>query len=142
MMAAVQLADSWLRMAAYHPVRIAILLFVAYLGITAVCVAAIKFLDGALWRGPAGWGLAAGATLLVGGVVWAIARRRAHGSDEDPITSPFDDVSSSADDEARGFRSRLFDPALIGSLTDTAMMPVATVILLAMTLVLHQMGAK
>ena len=72
----------------------------------------------------------------------AIARRRAHGTDEDPITSPFDDVGSSANDEARGLRSRLLHPALIGSLIDTAMMPLCTAIALGMTLVLHQMGAK
>jgi hypothetical protein len=114
-----------------------ILLFFAYLGITATCVVAIKFLDGALWRGSAWWALAAGTTVLLGGVMLAVARRRAHGSDEDPITSPFDDVGSSAHGEARGLSRRIPDPPLLGSLVDTAMMPAVTVVLLAITLVLH-----
>jgi hypothetical protein len=139
MVAVVPLADSLFRMAVYHQIRIVILMFFIYLAITATCVAAIRFLDGVIWSGSAGWGLAVGATTLAGGVAWAIARRRAVGSDEDPITSPFDNAGSSANDEARGSRSRFINPALLGSLVDTAMIPVMTVSLFAVTLVLHQM---
>jgi hypothetical protein len=138
MVAVDRFAHSELRMAVYHRIRIVILMFFVYLAITAICVAAIKLLDGVIWSESAGWGLAVGATTLAGGVAWAIARRRAVGSDEDPITSPFDDAGSSAN-EARGSRHRCFDPALLVSLLETAMIPVMTVGLFALTLVLHQM---
>jgi hypothetical protein len=137
MVAAFRFADSWLRTAVYHLMRFLMVVFLAYLGIAATCVVAIEFLDGVLWSGSAGWGLAAGASALVAGVVWAIARRRAVGSDEDPITSPFEGVVSSINDQARGSRGRLFDPDLLSSLIDLAIVPVMTVILLAVTLVLR-----
>ena len=123
-------ADPMLRMAVYHPICSAILVTFAFMAVSATCVVAVLFLDGVIWRVPAGLGLGAGGAVLVGGTVWAIMRHRASGSEEDPITSPFDDA---------GTPSRL--GALVGAVT-ILMIPVATVILLAVTLVLHQMSAR
>jgi hypothetical protein len=142
MVAVVRLADSWLRMAVYHQVRSAILMLFAYLGITATCVAAIKFLDEAIWRGSAGWGLAVGAATLVAGVVWAIARLRAHGPDDDPILSPFQNADASPSDKATSPLRRLSRYSLLATFPYVALVPLGTLVLLAMDLVLHQMGAQ
>lgn len=141
-MLVVRFADSVLRMAVYHRIRIAILMFFAYSAITATCVAALMLLDEAIWRGSAGWGLAAGAATLVGGVAWAVARLRAHGSDEDPITSPFDDAGSSPGHKAAGPLTRLFGSSLFAAFPYIALIPLGTLFLLATTLVMHQMGAR
>jgi hypothetical protein len=86
--------ESVLNMVVYHRIWTCILLVFAWVASTATMVVALTYFDGVLWPGSAGWGLAAGASALVAGVVWAIARRRALGSYEDPITSPFDGVVS------------------------------------------------
>jgi hypothetical protein len=137
----VRFTDSVLRVAVYHPVRSAILAFFAFLATTATCVAALVLLDSAIWRGSAGWGLAVGAATLVGGVVWAIVRLGAPGSGEDPITSPFDTAGTPPGDEAPGQLRRLVGPSLLGTLTYTAMIPVGTTFLLAVSLVLHRISA-
>lgn len=137
----VRFTDSVLRAAVYHPVRSAILAFFVSLATTATCVAALMLLDSAIWRGSAGWGLAVGAATLVGGVVWAIVRLGAPGSGEDPITSPFEPGTAPGDEAPGRFRG-LFGPSLLGTLTYTAMIPVGTMFLLAVTLVLHHMSAK
>ena len=64
---------------------------VAFLAGTTTCLLALAFLDQVLWRGPYGWGLAAGAAGTSGGLLWrAILRGRPPGPVDDPITSPFD----------------------------------------------------
>ncbi len=118
-------AEPMLRMAVYHP----ILMWLALMASMAIFVISLIFLDVVIWRVSAGLGLAAGGAVLMGGTAWAVMRHRASGSEEDPVTSPFDDA---------GTPSRL--GALVGAVT-IWMIPVGTVLLLAVTLVLHQMSA-
>jgi len=100
-------------------------------------------LDEVIWRGSAGFGVAMGSVVLAGGVAWAIARLRAHGAEEeDPITSPFDIAGMSAGGSVPKCRRGLFGTSLIVTLTYTAMIPAGTVILLAMTWMLHLMSPK
>lgn len=89
--ALVRYAVSVLRMAVNHPrlFPVGSVLF-AFLAGTTTCLLALTFLDQVLWRGSHGWGLAAGAAAMSGGILWAIVCRRPPGSVEDPITSPFD----------------------------------------------------
>jgi hypothetical protein len=115
----------------------------AYLACTAAFVIPLVLLDEVIWRGSAGLGLAMGAAVLVGGVAWAISRLRTHGAEEeDPITSPFEDAGTSADDNGPKSRGGLFGSSLLSTLTYTAMIPAGTVILLAMTWVLYLMSPK
>jgi hypothetical protein len=131
--------DPLLRRLVRHPIPGVIL---AYLAGTAALVIPLVLLDEVIWRGSAGLGLAMGAAVLVGGVLWAIARLRAHGAEEeDPITSPFDSASASPGRDAPKCRRGLFGSSLVPTLTYTAMIPVATMILLAMTWMLHQVSA-
>jgi len=95
-------ADALYRTAARHPIRSAILLFLAFTATAATGVAALMLLDEVIWLVPAGWGLAAGATTLAGGVVWAVARLRAYGSEEVRITSPFEPADTSSSNKATG----------------------------------------
>jgi len=133
MVAIGKFADSVLRMAVYHPLRSAILAFSAYVATTATGVASLMILDAAIWRGSARWGLAAGAGAIVGGVVWARVRLGAPGSGEDPITSPFDNASTSSGAQEPGSIRRSFGPSLLSTLTYTAMIPAGTMLLLAVT---------
>jgi hypothetical protein len=142
MMAVLLFIDSLLRMAVHHWIRAAILMTFASLSTTATGVAVLLLLDETIWRASAGWGLAAGASVLAGGVGWALARLRAGGSDEDLITSPFDIADRSSSGETRGPLQRLFRPSLISGLINTGMIPVATVFLLALTLMTYQMTPR
>lgn len=141
MVATARFAESVLRTVVYHPVLAGILAWLTFFAITAVSVVAFTSLDEAIWAVSAGWGLAAGAAVLTGGVVWAIARLSALGSGGDPITSPFDQTSTSTSDEAPT-PTKLSANSRLATLTYTAMIPVGTVILLAMTLMLHLLGAR
>jgi hypothetical protein len=89
--ALVRYAVSVLRLAVNHRrlFPVGSVLFM-YLAGTATCLLELRFLDQVLWRGSGGWGLAAGAAAMSGGILWAIVRRRPPGSVEDSITSPFD----------------------------------------------------
>ena len=132
--------ESVLRMAVYHQIRSCILLVFAWIASTAVFWAALTYIDGVLWRGSAGWGLAAGATVMAGGVVWAVVRLRAHrpmALEEDPITSPFGQAGRGSSDEAPDF-PRPFRPSLWAILAHTAMIPALTFGILATGWILDQ----
>jgi hypothetical protein len=131
--------DPLLRSLVRHPIPGVTLV---YLTGTVALVIPLVLLDEVIWRGSAGLGLAMGAAMLVGGVVWAIARLRAHGAEEDdPITSPFDKAGTSTGGNMPKRCRGLFGSSLVLTLTYTAMIPVATMILLAMTWMLHQVSA-
>jgi hypothetical protein len=132
--------DPLLRRLVHHPIPGVILVYLA--GSAAIVIPTI-LLDEVIWRGSAGFGIAVGAAVLVGGVAWAIARLRAHGAEEDdPITSPFGNAVASAGGSVPKCRRGLFGTSLIVTLTYTAMIPAGTVILLAMTWILHLMSPK
>jgi hypothetical protein len=89
--ALVRYAASVLRLAVNHRRLFPVISMVfLYLAGTAACLLALRFLDQILWRGSGGWGVAAGAWAMSGGILWAIVRRRPRGSVDDQITSPFD----------------------------------------------------
>lgn len=132
--------DPFLRRLVRHPIPGVIL---AYLACTAAFVIPLLLLTEVIWHGSAVLGLAMGAAVLAGGVVWAIARLRAHGAEEeDPITSPFDKAGRSPGGDAPKRPRGLFGSSLVVTLTYTAMIPLGTVILLAMTLMTHQVSAR
>jgi len=131
-------ADSVLRTAVYHQIRSVILTFCIYLVGTATFVAALVFLDGTLWHAPAPLGLGAGAALLAGGAGWALARLRNDGPENDLITSPFGGANTSPNGGTGPLRG-LFGPSLISILIYAGMIPVGTVLLFAVTLLLHRM---
>jgi len=136
--ALIRFTEPFLRSLVRHPIPCVIL---AYLAGNAAIVIPLILLDEVIWRGSAGLGLAMGAAVLAGGVVWAIARLHAHGAEEeDPITSPFANAGTSPGDDAVKCRRGLFGSSLVFTLTYTAMIPAGTVILLAMTWTLHQMS--
>jgi hypothetical protein len=135
-------ADSVLRAAAHFPIRSAIPVFLVYLAVMATSVAALIFLDEVIWRVASGWGLATGAAILAGGVAWAVARIHAHGPEEDPITSPFDDADTAPSDKATGHLGRLSGSSWLAWFPYIALIPLGTLSLFAMTLVLHRVGAK
>lgn len=137
--ALVRYADPLFRMLVHHPIPSVIL---AYLAGTAAFVVPIMLLDEVIWHGSAGWSLAAGAATLAGGVVWAVAHLRSDGSEEDPIASPFENAGASLGDNAPESPGENLTPSLLAVLTYTAMIPAGTVILLATTVTLHQMGAR
>jgi len=137
--ALVRYADLLLRMLVHHPIPSVIF---AYLAGAAAFVFPIMLLDEVIWHGSAGWGLAAGTATLAGGVVWAVARLHSYGSEEDPIRSPFEKAGTSLSDNAPESSKRSSTPSLPVLLTYTAMIPVGTGILLATTVMLHQMGAR
>jgi hypothetical protein len=141
MVAIARFAEPVLRTVVYHPIVAGILAWLTFFALAAICVVAFTSLDEAIWRVSAGWGLAAGAAVLTGGVVWAIARHSALVSGGDPITSPFGEASTSTSDEAPT-PTKLSANSRLAMLTYTAMIPVGTVILLAMTLILHRLGAR
>jgi hypothetical protein len=138
--ALVRFTDPLLRALVRRPIASGVL---AYLACMAAFVIPLLLLDVVIWRGSAGLGVALGAAVLVGGVAWAIARLRTHGAEEeDPITSPFEDAGTSADDNGPKSRGGLFGSSLLSTLTYTAMIPAGTVILLAMTWVLYLMSPQ
>lgn len=143
-LAFLQFYDPMSRMAFEHPGRLSILIGFTLTANAAAGVAALKLLDEAIWRGSAGWGLVVGAATLVAGVVWAIARLRTHGAEaeEDPITSPFHNADTSPSDKATRPFGRLSGSSRLAIFPFIALVPLGTLILLGMTLVLHQMGAK
>ena len=141
MVAVARFTEPVLRTVVYHPIIAVILAWLTFFAIIAIGVVAFTSLDEAIWRVSAGWGLAAGAAVLTWGVVWAIARRSTPGSGGDPITSPFDAVSTSTSDEAPT-PTKLPANSRLATFPYTAMIPVGTVILLAMTLMLHLLGAR
>jgi hypothetical protein len=141
MVAIAWFAEPVLRMVVYHPIVAGVLAWLAFFAVTAISVVAFTSLDRAIWRVSAGWGLAAGAAVLTGGVVWAIERHSALVSGGDPITSPFDEASTCASDGAPTPK-KLSANSRLATLTYTAMIPGGTVVLLAMTLMLNRLGAK
>ena len=134
-------SESVLRTVVYHPVLSGILAWLTFIAIAATYAVTRTSLDGAIWRASAAGGLAVGAAVLAGGVGWAVARGDASVSGGDPITSPFDDASTSTSDEAPTPK-KLSATSLLVTLIYTAMIPVGTVILLAVTLILHLVGAR
>jgi hypothetical protein len=138
--ALVRFIDPLLRRLVRHPIPGVILV---YLAGTAALVLPLVLLEQVIWRGPARWGLALGAAVLAGGVVWAVARLHAHGAEEeDPITSPFGDAGTSPGDNAPRHPRGLSGSSLFVTLTYTAMIPAGTVILLAMTWILHLLSPR
>lgn len=141
MVAVVRFAEPVLRTVMYHPIIAVMLVWITFIAFIAIGVVAFTSLDEALLRVSAGWGLAAGAAVLTGGVLWGIARCSAPSSGGDPITSPFEAANTSTSDEAP---SPTKPPAnsRFATFPYTALIPVGTVILLAMTLMLHLLGAR
>jgi hypothetical protein len=141
MVAVVRFPEPVLRTVMYHPIIAVILAWLTFIAIIAIGVVASTSLDEAILQVSAGWGLAAGAAVLTGGVLWGIARRSAPGAGGDPITSPFEQASTSTSDEAPT-PTKLPANSRLATFPYTAMIPVGTVILLAMTLILHLLGAR
>lgn len=156
MTAMVLFFESVLRMAVDHRIWSGILLVFAWIASTATLVVALTYFDGVIWRGSAGWGLAAGATVLAGGVVWAVMRLRAHrpmAFEEDPITSPFGQAGTGSSEEAPGSPRRPIRPSLLDKARDphgrlsgsfwlatfgyVALIPLLTLFLFAITLLGH-----
>lgn len=137
--AIVRYTDPLLRRPVHHPIPS---VMIAYLAGAAAFVVPLMLLDHVVWHGSAGWGLAAGTAVLAGGVVWAVVHLRSNGSEEDPITSPFDAAGAPSSERAQESRGQRHEHTLPIVLTYTAMIPVGTVVLLATTLLLHQMGAR
>jgi hypothetical protein len=135
----VRFSEPVLRGVVYHRILSLALLLLFFLSTTATCVVALMFLDGVVWRGPAGLGLVSGAVILAGGVWWAIARLDEPGSGEDPITSPYGDAGISSDGRAR---ARTRHASLLVTFPYTAMIPGATVLMLATNLMIHQMSPR
>jgi hypothetical protein len=132
-------ADALYRMLIHHPVLGGILVFSACMATTASCVVSLILLDDVIWRVPAGWGVAAGAATLAGGVVWAVARLRAHGSDEVRITSPFETADTASSKKSTGPLGRLSGSSLLATFPYVALIPLATLFFLATDLLLNQM---
>jgi hypothetical protein len=141
MVAIVRYADPLIRVLVCHPIR----MWLAFMASTAIFVLPLIFLDGVIWRVSAGWALAAGGAALAGGVVWAIMQYRADGSLADPITSPFEDAGASGV-EAPGSTGSPSEPSrlltLLGAGIPILMIPVATLMFLAMDLVIHQLSGR
>jgi hypothetical protein len=125
----VRFADRVLRLVTHHPG----LLWIVLMASTAAFAVAFRFLDDVVWRVAAGWSLGAGAAALAAGMVWAFARLRAPGSQDGPITSPFDDAAASSGAQEPGSTRRSFGPSLLSTLPYTAMIPAGTMLLLAVT---------
>lgn len=133
----VRFFDPLLRMAIRAPLRTWAALSLFFTAGAAVSVAALILMDDAIWRVPAGWALATGATVLAAGLGWAFTRR----STDDLITSPFGRPDSSAGSDEPGRPTGLLQSHL-STLTLMAMIPVGTVFLLATTLVLYLIGPR
>ena len=141
MVAVVRFPEPVLRTVMYHPIIAVMLAWLTFIAFIAIGVVAFSSLDEVLLQVPAGWGLAAGAAVLTGGVLWGIARCSAAGSGGDPITSPFEAASTSTSDQAPT-PTKLPANSWVATFPYTALIPVGTVILLAMTLMLHLLGAR
>jgi hypothetical protein len=82
--ALVRFSDSVLGHLVHHPL-LGSLLVMANMAVVALSFA---FLGDVIWRVAAGWCVAAGATALIGGLAWEVARRLAAPSLDGPITAP------------------------------------------------------
>jgi len=133
----IRLIDPLMRRAIRVPARTAAALALAFVANIAVCVGSLLFLDDVIWRVPAGWALTVGAVVLAAGVWWAFTMR----SKDDLITSPFVKPDSSTGSAEPGRLPGLLQSHL-GTLATVAMIPVGTVLLLAMTVVLYQIGPQ
>jgi hypothetical protein len=120
----VRFADPVLRLLTHRPVLLWIVFMAA---IVAPVAFSFRFLDDVIWRVAAGWSLAAGAAALIGGVAWAIARHRASGPQDGPITSPLGKTGGHPSDVAPGPLPRLVSSPLLG----TALTSLGTLSLLA-----------
>jgi hypothetical protein len=129
--------DPVIRLVLRRPVLGSILVALPLTAATATGLVVLKPMDTVIWRMSAGWGLAVGAAVLAGGVVWAVARIRAGGSQEDPVTSPFPHADTSLNDEATRSRRRWST-----TFPSVALIPLGTLFLFALSVVLHQLGAK
>jgi len=116
-------ADPVLRLVTHYPV----LLGIVFMATFAPVAFSFRFLDDVIWRVAAGWNLAAWAAALIGGVVWAIARHRAYGPQDGPITSPLGKTGAHPSDVAPGPLLRLVSSSLLG----TALISLGTLSLLA-----------
>jgi hypothetical protein len=130
------------RMAFEHPARLLIIMWLALIANAAAGVAALNLLDEAIWRGSAGWGLVVWTATLLAGVVWAIARLRADGPENNPIISPFHHADASPSDKATDPLEKLSGSFWLATFAYIGLIPLGTLFLLTMTLVLHHMGAK
>jgi|SRR5450631_4576237 len=119
----VRFADQVLRLVTHH----AVLVGIVWMASSAAVAFSFRFLDDVIWRGAAKWSLAVGVAALVGGVVWAIARHRARGSQDGPITSPLGKTGAHPIDVAPGRLLRLVSSPLLG----TALISLGTLFLLA-----------
>jgi hypothetical protein len=137
MVAVVIFADRVFRAAVHHPRLSAVILGLTLVATAATGVAALKLLDEVIWSGSAGWGLAVGAATLAGGVAWAVVRLAAHGSEEDPITSPFQNADTSSSNKATGPLTRLSETSWLATFPYVALIPLGTLFLFAMTLLIH-----
>jgi hypothetical protein len=134
----VRFADQVLPALARRPGLLGIIL-VAWIAVLAL---SFRILDDVIWRVGPGWSLTAGAAALIGGVAWVLARHSTHGSSDGPILSPLDNAPTSSRRRMLGSRRRMFEPFQLGSLIGMAQIPVATAILLATTLMLHNMSTR
>jgi hypothetical protein len=119
----VSFADPVLRLVTHH----SMLLGIVGMASSAAVAFSFRFLDDVIWRVAAGWSLAAGAAALIGGVVWAIARHRAYGPQDGPITSPLGKTGAHPSDVAPGPLLRLVSSSRLG----TALISLGTLSLLA-----------
>lgn len=114
-----------LRLVTHRP----FLLRLAFMAVTAGFMIAFLVLDGVVWRVTPGWPIAVGTGALAAGMIGATARRRAHGTDNDPVTSPFAPTGRVAEDQAPRFRTAL----LAFALHPAALIPTWTLVMLAVT---------
>jgi hypothetical protein len=133
----VRFFDPVVRRVIRAPVRTWAALSLFFMAVTATGVAALMLLDEVIWRVPAGWVLATGAAVLAAGLGWAFTMPLP----DDLITSPVGKSDSSTDNDEPGRITGLLQSHL-GTLTNMAMIPVGTVVLLAMTLVLYQISPR
>ncbi len=136
--ALIRYADPLLRTLVHHPIHSVMLTYLAW---AAAFVVPLIVLDDVIWQGLALWGVVLGTAVLGGGVVWAVAHLRSYGSQEDPITSPFEQAGTSTSEIAQGSPRKSRSPSALVVLTYTAMIPSGTVILLATTVMIHQLSA-
>lgn len=132
-------ADPLLSTLVHHPIPSVLITYLA--GVSALVIPLIV-LDDPIWQGSALWGVVLGTAALGGGVVWAVARLRSFGSQEDPITSPFERAGTTFSEIAQESPRTNRSPSALVVLTYTAMIPSATAILLATTVMIHQLSAR
>jgi hypothetical protein len=130
----VRFSERVLRLFAHHPLIMGIFLMTW----VAVLATSFRLLDDVIWRVSTPWTLAAGAVAMIVGTVWMFASLRARGTDDGPITSPLENAGTSSRRQAPGLVRSLTASSRLGSLLFMAQIPVATVILLGTTLMLHK----